>query len=125
MGDDKRVKSVAIIGAGAAGSFFPPLFPLQRKNLNNQRIPGAVTAAAFSAEDYFERIRVFERRGAAGGTWYVLHNHHISQLTTHLATRQDLRRRSVAESPRAPRRSAKRYRSAAKDPRWSATNCAS
>ncbi|KAK3363001.1 hypothetical protein B0T25DRAFT_27058 [Lasiosphaeria hispida] len=43
-----RVKSVAIIGAGAAG---------------------AVTAAAFKAEDYFEHIRVFERRETAGGTW--------------------------------------------------------
>ncbi|KAK1758171.1 FAD/NAD(P)-binding domain-protein [Echria macrotheca] len=43
-----RVKSVAIIGAGAAG---------------------AVTAAAFKAENYYERIRVFERREIAGGTW--------------------------------------------------------
>ncbi|KAH7017960.1 uncharacterized protein B0I36DRAFT_394475 [Microdochium trichocladiopsis] len=42
------VKSVAVIGAGAAG---------------------AITAAALKAESYFERIKVFERREAAGGTW--------------------------------------------------------
>ncbi|TKW57271.1 Thiol-specific monooxygenase [Colletotrichum tanaceti] len=29
----------------------------------------AVTAAAFKAENYFERIQVFERRESAGGTW--------------------------------------------------------
>ncbi|KAK0718943.1 hypothetical protein B0T21DRAFT_386601 [Apiosordaria backusii] len=45
---EKRIRSVAIIGAGAAG---------------------AVTAAAFKAEDYFDRIRVFERREGPGGTW--------------------------------------------------------
>ncbi|KAL1861337.1 hypothetical protein VTK73DRAFT_7138 [Phialemonium thermophilum] len=48
MGGEKRVRSVAIVGAGAAG---------------------AVTASAFKAENYFERIRVFERRESAGGTW--------------------------------------------------------
>ncbi|TVY73504.1 Thiol-specific monooxygenase, partial [Lachnellula suecica] len=48
MGGEKGIKSVAIIGAGAAG---------------------AVTAAAFQAENYFERIRVFERRETPGGTW--------------------------------------------------------
>ncbi|KAL2880600.1 hypothetical protein SGCOL_003973 [Colletotrichum sp. CLE4] len=48
MGGERKIKSVAIIGAGAAG---------------------AVTAAAFKAEDYFEKIRVFERRESAGGTW--------------------------------------------------------
>ncbi|KUL89853.1 hypothetical protein ZTR_02960 [Talaromyces verruculosus] len=42
------IKSVAIIGAGAGG---------------------AATAAAFAAEQYFETIRVFERKGSAGGTW--------------------------------------------------------
>ncbi|KAK5655467.1 hypothetical protein OQA88_5738 [Cercophora sp. LCS_1] len=42
------VKSVAIIGAGAAG---------------------AVTAAAFHAEAHFGKIRVFERRETPGGTW--------------------------------------------------------
>jgi cation diffusion facilitator CzcD-associated flavoprotein CzcO len=31
---------------------------------------GAVTAAAFVAEKYFEQIQVFERRESAGGTWY-------------------------------------------------------
>ncbi|KAH7378117.1 hypothetical protein BKA64DRAFT_736750 [Cadophora sp. MPI-SDFR-AT-0126] len=48
MAEQKRVKSVAIIGAGAAG---------------------AITAAAFTAEKYFDRIQVFERRESAGGTW--------------------------------------------------------
>ncbi|KAF5020300.1 hypothetical protein F66182_7676 [Fusarium sp. NRRL 66182] len=43
-----EIKSVAIVGAGAAG---------------------AVTAAALKAEDYFDRIRVFERRETPGGTW--------------------------------------------------------
>ncbi|KAJ9272661.1 hypothetical protein DTO212C5_1388 [Paecilomyces variotii] len=43
-----RIKSVAIIGAGAAG---------------------AAAAAAFAAENYFDTIRVFERRETAGGTW--------------------------------------------------------
>ncbi|KKA23327.1 Dimethylaniline monooxygenase [Rasamsonia emersonii CBS 393.64] len=42
------IKSVAIIGAGAAG---------------------AAAAAAFAAEKYFDRIRVFERRETPGGTW--------------------------------------------------------
>ncbi|KAJ9607679.1 hypothetical protein H2200_007757 [Cladophialophora chaetospira] len=45
------VKSVAIIGAGASG---------------------AAAAAALAAEDYFDRIRVFERRETPGGTWWVL-----------------------------------------------------
>jgi 2-polyprenyl-6-methoxyphenol hydroxylase-like FAD-dependent oxidoreductase len=40
MTDDK-IKSVAIIGAGASG---------------------AITAASFAAEKYFEKITVFERR---------------------------------------------------------------
>ncbi|KAF4624022.1 hypothetical protein G7Y89_g14154 [Cudoniella acicularis] len=48
MTNHNRIKSVAIIGAGAAG---------------------AVTAAAFAAENFFERIQVFERKGSAGGTW--------------------------------------------------------
>ncbi|KAL2067655.1 hypothetical protein VTL71DRAFT_15751 [Oculimacula yallundae] len=48
MAEKHRVKSVAIIGAGAAG---------------------AITAAAFAAEKYFDRIHVFERRESAGGTW--------------------------------------------------------
>lgn len=33
---------------------------------------GAVTAAAFAAEKYYDVIRVFERRGSAGGTWCVV-----------------------------------------------------
>jgi 2-polyprenyl-6-methoxyphenol hydroxylase-like FAD-dependent oxidoreductase len=40
MADDK-IKSVAIIGAGASG---------------------AITAASFAAEKYFEKITIFERR---------------------------------------------------------------
>ncbi|PVH71578.1 FAD/NAD(P)-binding domain-containing protein [Cadophora sp. DSE1049] len=48
MAEQNRVRSVAIIGAGAAG---------------------AITAAAFAAEKYFDRIQVFERRETAGGTW--------------------------------------------------------
>ncbi|KAE9363620.1 FAD/NAD(P)-binding domain-containing protein [Stipitochalara longipes BDJ] len=48
MAKDNRVRSVAIIGAGAAG---------------------AISAAAFAAEKYFDRIQVFERRESAGGTW--------------------------------------------------------
>ncbi|KAG0647451.1 Flavin-dependent monooxygenase [Hyphodiscus hymeniophilus] len=48
MCDDLRSRSVAIIGAGAAG---------------------AVAAAAFEAEKYFKKIRVFERRESPGGTW--------------------------------------------------------
>ncbi|KAM7193729.1 hypothetical protein V8F33_007663 [Rhypophila sp. PSN 637] len=43
-----EIKSVAIIGAGAAG---------------------AVAAAAFRAENYYDRIKVFERRESAGGSW--------------------------------------------------------
>ncbi|OAA45231.1 hypothetical protein BBO_03809 [Beauveria brongniartii RCEF 3172] len=45
-----RIQSVAIIGAGPSG---------------------AIAAAALKAENYFDRIRVFERRETAGGTWYV------------------------------------------------------
>ncbi|KAL2434066.1 Thiol-specific monooxygenase [Exophiala dermatitidis] len=44
----QQIKSVAIIGAGAAG---------------------AAAAAAFGAEECFDTIRVFERRHSAGGTW--------------------------------------------------------
>ena len=65
-GSDKTVKSVAIIGAGAAGkhALCGVIFLLTR-------FPciGSVTAAAFAAEQYFDRIRVFERRETAGGTW--------------------------------------------------------
>lgn len=35
-------------------------------------LAGAIAASAISAENYFERIRVFERRETAGGTWYVV-----------------------------------------------------
>ena len=63
----KRIKSVAIIGAGAAGA-----------SLTNPRLSilymligiGAITAAALVAEEYYERVVVYERRETAGGTWY-------------------------------------------------------
>ncbi|KAL7917651.1 hypothetical protein ACQKWADRAFT_306262 [Trichoderma austrokoningii] len=48
MGGGNPIKSVAVIGAGAAG---------------------AITAAALKAEEVFDVIRVFERRESAGGTW--------------------------------------------------------
>ncbi|KAI1141066.1 putative dimethylaniline monooxygenase [Hypoxylon sp. FL0543] len=48
MSGETKIKSVAVVGAGAAG---------------------AITAAALKAENYFERIRVFERRETPGGTW--------------------------------------------------------
>ncbi|KAL9471052.1 hypothetical protein ACSS6W_008993 [Trichoderma asperelloides] len=48
MGGGNQIKSVAVIGAGAAG---------------------AITAAALKAEEVFDVIRVFERRESAGGTW--------------------------------------------------------
>lgn len=32
---------------------------------------GAAAAASLKAEDYFDTIRVFERRECAGGTWYL------------------------------------------------------
>ncbi|KAM5343617.1 hypothetical protein ACJ41O_012154 [Fusarium nematophilum] len=66
MSDEERIKSVAVIGAGAAGTSILPLYDLQ--NSLSVRL-GAITAAALKAEDYFERIRVFERRATPGGTW--------------------------------------------------------
>ncbi|KAI8966388.1 FAD/NAD(P)-binding domain-containing protein [Daldinia sp. FL1419] len=48
MCEENRIKSVAVVGAGAGG---------------------AIAAAALKAENYFERIRVFERRETPGGTW--------------------------------------------------------
>ncbi|KAH6639926.1 hypothetical protein BKA67DRAFT_640032 [Truncatella angustata] len=48
MGHKYNVRSVAIVGGGAAG---------------------AVTAAAFKSENYFDKISVFERREKPGGTW--------------------------------------------------------
>lgn len=59
---------------------------------------GAITAAALKAENYFERIRVFERRETAGGTWYTQAVQYSSQsilLTCHtgfmIRTRAQLR----------------------------------
>ncbi|KAF7197313.1 Thiol-specific monooxygenase [Pseudocercospora fuligena] len=44
----KVIRKVAVIGAGASG---------------------AAAAAALKAEDYFDNIQVFERKGTPGGTW--------------------------------------------------------
>ena len=48
---------------------------------------GAISAAALAAEGYFDRIRVFERKSAPGGTWYVttrtLHNSEEFSLMEH------------------------------------------
>lgn len=35
------------------------------------KLIGAIAASALKAENYFDRIRVFERRESAGGTWFV------------------------------------------------------
>ncbi|KAI5867840.1 putative dimethylaniline monooxygenase [Durotheca rogersii] len=48
MSEETKIRSVAVVGAGAAG---------------------AITAAALKAEKYFGRIVVFERRETPGGTW--------------------------------------------------------
>lgn len=66
MAEDDRIKSVAIIGAGASGelTLTPPT------SILTHHIAGAITAAAFKAEKYFDRIQIFERRESAGGTWY-------------------------------------------------------
>lgn len=69
MAEDSRIRSVAIIGAGAAGES-PFLARLGRWAVLIFFIIGAITAAAFAAEKYFERIQIFERRECAGGTWY-------------------------------------------------------
>jgi len=34
-------------------------------------LTGAIAAAALIAEEYFERVLVYERRESAGGTWSV------------------------------------------------------
>lgn len=41
----------------------------QKLMLNRFHNKGSITAAALKAENYFDRIRVFERRETAGGTW--------------------------------------------------------
>jgi uncharacterized NAD(P)/FAD-binding protein YdhS len=69
MAEDGRIRSVAIIGAGAAGKS-PFLAGSGEVGSTHIFIIGAITAAAFAAEKYFERIQVFERRESAGGTWY-------------------------------------------------------
>jgi hypothetical protein len=69
MAEDGCIRSVAIIGAGAAGKS-PFLARSGEVGRVHVCIIGAITAAAFAAEEYFERIQVFERRESAGGTWY-------------------------------------------------------
>lgn len=71
------IESVAIIGAGAAGMHNLSSFPKYNEydgTGTDKHITGAATAAAFAAEQYFETIRVFERKGSAGGTWFVCPN---------------------------------------------------
>jgi hypothetical protein len=77
----KVVKSVAVIGAGAAGEI--PPHSTHRPPLTGT-ILGAITAAALVRENYFETIRVFERRETPGGTWYNCNsqpNYFLAQLT--------------------------------------------
>jgi cation diffusion facilitator CzcD-associated flavoprotein CzcO len=67
MTTQTSVKSVAVIGAGASGICTWLLsFPASKLT-----ITGAITAAALKAENYFDKITVFERRGTPGGTWSV------------------------------------------------------
>lgn len=47
---DSSIRSVAVIGGGAAG---------------------AATLHSLVAENYFSKIRLFERKDKAGGLWYV------------------------------------------------------
>lgn len=60
-----RIKSVGIIGAGAAGEPSEGC-PYATILLDDQA--GGEAAAALKAEACFDRIRVFERRECAGGT---------------------------------------------------------
>lgn len=64
--NDKRITSVAIIGAGASGKVILSRQPLL---LITCYPPGAAAAAALAAEKCFSSIRVFERRETSGGTW--------------------------------------------------------
>lgn len=41
---------------------------------------GSITGAALKAEDNFDRIRIFERRETAGGTWSVIRFHGLALL---------------------------------------------
>lgn len=68
MAGEKKIKSVAIIGAGAAGMYVTAPRPGSHLIPSQQ---GAVTASAFKREKYFDRITVFERRETPGGTWLV------------------------------------------------------
>ena len=78
------IKSVAIIGAGAAGihDLYQTLISTFKYDVirTNKYIAGAATAAAFAAEQYFETIRVFERKGSAGGTWFACPNQEIQGI---------------------------------------------
>ena len=69
MAEERRVRSVAIIGAGAAGKSSICERTTTSLVYANNLVIGAVTAAAFVAEKNFDRIQVFERRESAGGTW--------------------------------------------------------
>jgi hypothetical protein len=68
-----EIRSVAVIGGGPAGNSDICLgkFPLAcfRVLIN---ATGAIAASALKAENYFERIRVFERRESPGGTWFAI-----------------------------------------------------
>lgn len=54
---DSSIRSVAVIGGGAAG---------------------AATLHSLVAENYFNKIRLFERKDKAGGLWYVTFSNLIS-----------------------------------------------
>ncbi|KAM3421929.1 Thiol-specific monooxygenase [Cercospora zeina] len=58
------VRKVAVVGAGASGETIPA-----NPCPGSDPCTGAATAAALQAEDYFDMIKVFERRETAGGTW--------------------------------------------------------
>lgn len=60
------VRKIAVVGAGASGKF--PTSCLRYRH-NADAAKGAAAAAALDAEDFFEEIKVFDRRETAGGTW--------------------------------------------------------
>ena len=67
-GGEHPIKSIAVVGAGAAGKFHAR--GLESSCPKLMVIIGVITAAALDAENYYEKIQVFERRETAGGTWY-------------------------------------------------------
>lgn len=72
MVEPGSIKSVAIIGAGAAGK--PIASDIRGAGVETGLLTGqgAIAAAALSAEGCYDRIRVFERKSSPGGTWYVV-----------------------------------------------------